>query len=107
MRTRNGVYWDLDKSTYRSEVNGLVFVFSSELHKSKFDERLKENRKTINDSLSKRFNIKCDVSNLADVVLYRKIETRGFLIEEKEDSAQCQKHLKFVGGKVTLTNYKG
>lgn len=104
MISRNGICYDLEISEYTSTQNGLTFVFSSQLHKDKFESRLKQNRETINYSLTKRFNISIDVSTLADVVLYRKIETRGFLIVVKEDKMQCLKHITFAGGKMTLKN---
>lgn len=80
MRTRNGVYYNLELSGYRHTIDNITFVFSSQLHKDKFKKKLTENRNKINVSLSKRFNISVDVPHLADIVLYRKIETRGFLV---------------------------
>jgi hypothetical protein len=101
MITRNGVCYDLNISSYRHKVGGLTYVFSSQLHLEKFKSKLKENRDIINYSLTKRFNYSVDVSQLADIVLYRKIETRGFLIVTTEGNELCQKSLKFGGGKVT------
>lgn len=98
MYTKDGICYDLKKSIYKSTQNGVVFVFSSKLYKEKFENRVKEHRKAINESLSKRFRISIDVSTLADVVLYMKIEKRGFLIEAKEDKLQCKNHITFVGG---------
>ena len=104
MITRNGVCYDLNISSYRYKVGNLTFVFSSQLHLDKFKKKLKENRDIINYSLSKRFNLHVDVTELADIVLYRKVETRGFLIVTGEGNELCQKSLKYVGGKVTLPN---
>ena len=81
MLSRNGVCYDLEKSHYRCTKNSVTFIFSSRLHLDKFESKYKQNRDTVNKSLSKRFNLKVNVDTLADVVLYRKIETRGFLIE--------------------------
>lgn len=96
--------YDLKLSKFRSRQGDLTFVFSSLLHKQKFEERLQENRDTINYSLSKRFNMNVDVSILADVVLYKKIETRGFLIVAKEGKATCLSNLIFNQGKITSRN---
>ena len=101
MISRNGVVYDLNVSSYRYTVDGLTYVFSSKLHLNKFKKKLKENRDIINYSLTKRFNIAVDVSQLADVVLYRKIETRGFLIVTGEGSELCQNSITYVGGEVT------
>ena len=43
-----------------------------------------------------------DVSQLADVVLYRKIETRGFLIVTGEGKEICQNNITFGGGEVII-----
>ena len=104
MISRNGVVYDLNVSSYRYTVGGLTYVFSSKLHLDKFKKKLKENRDIINYSLTKRFNIAVDVSQLADVVLYRKIETRGFLIVTGEGNELCQNNITFVGGEVTIQN---
>ena len=104
MYSRNGVCYDLPKSVYRLNVNGLTFVFSSQLHLDKFKSKYKENRDIVNYSLSKRFNLFVDVSQLADIVLYRKIETRGFLIVNNEGTNLWLDDLKYGGGKATLKN---
>ena len=98
MYTRDGICYDLNKSIYKSTQNDVTFVFSSKLYKEKFEAKLKEHRESINKSLSNRFRISIDVSTLADVVLYMKIEKRGFLIEAKEDKLQCKNNITFVGG---------
>ena len=105
MVTRNGVFYDLTKSHYKCVINNLTFVFSSYLHLKKFKKKLEEHRKTVNNSLTNRFNIDVDVSLLADVVLYKKIETRGFLIVSQEGRELCQKDITCVGLTVTEKNY--
>lgn len=108
MRTRNGIYYDLAKSNYKYSDNGLTFVFSSRLHLDKFTRKVKENRQRINLSLTKRFNIDIDVSTLADIILYKKVETRGFLIVCNEGFELWEKeHITFAGGTVTKRNCNG
>ena len=104
MITRNGVVYDLSISSYRHKVGNLTYVFSSQLHLDKFKKKLKENRDIINYSLTKRFNYTVDVSELADLVLYRKIETRGFLIITTTGNELCQNNITFVGGEATIRN---
>ncbi|MBO5810612.1 MAG: hypothetical protein J6R32_07260 [Bacteroidales bacterium] len=106
MISRNGIYYDFDLSKFRHTVDGITYVFSSRLHLEKFIERLEENRTTINNSLTRRFNFPVDVSALADFVLYRKIESRGFMIVTNEGYKICQNNqVKFVGGKLTKKPY--
>lgn len=104
MITKNGVYYDLTISTYRHKEGDLVYVFSSKMHLDKFKKKLKENRDIINYSLTKRFNVPINVSKLADIVLYRKIETRGFLIYTITGKELCRENITFVGGEVTTQN---
>lgn len=104
MFTRNGVCYDLQRSTYRITVDSLTFVFSSRLHLDKFKAKLNENRDIINYSLSRRFGFTIEVSRLADIVLYKRIETRGFLIVTNEGLELWQENLKFGGGKATKKN---
>ena len=105
MLSRNGIYYDLSQSTYRVKINGLTFVFSSKVHASKFKKRLQENRDIINYSLSKRFNYKVDMSALADIVLYKKIETRGFLIVDSNGETLCPKTIICGGAKVMKESF--
>lgn len=102
MISRNGVCYDLNISSYRYRVDNLTYVFSSKLHLEKFKTKFKENRDIINRSLSNRFNVDVDVSQLADIVLYRKIETRGFLIVTVEGKELCQNNITYGGGEVTI-----
>lgn len=102
MITKNGVCYDLKISPYRLTQGNLTFVFSSKPHLDKFKKKLRENRDIINYSLSKRFNFHIDVSQLADIVLYRKIETRGFLIVTAEGNELCQDNITFGGGEATI-----
>ena len=102
MITRNGVCYDLTISPYRHTVDGLTYYFSSKPHHDKFKKKLKENRDIVNYSLTKLINYNVDVSQLADVVLYRKIETRGYLIVTVEGKQLCQSKITYVGGEVTL-----
>lgn len=102
MISRNGVCYDLNMSSYRYRVDNLTYVFSSKLHLEKFKKKFKENRDIINHSLSNRFNIDVDVSQLSDIVLYRKIETRGFLIVTVEGKELCLNNITYGGGVVTI-----
>ena len=106
VKTRNGIIYDLNESDYRHTENGLTFVFSSQLYLDKFINKIQENRKYINNSLSKRFDVKVDVSALADVVLYGKIEKRGYLIVTNEDfNIFRRNNILFVGDNVTLMSF--
>ena len=101
MKSRKGVYYDLTISPYRVTLDDLTFVFSSRLHKDKFIAQYAAHRKKINFSLSNRFNVIVKFAPLADVVLYSKIETRGFLMIDKEGKTLCKNSIILSGESLT------
>lgn len=87
--TRNGVVHNLKFSPFKYRINNVTFYFSSYSHLKKYRERLKTNRETIIYSLYRRFKIKIYNNILCDIVLYSKLETRGFLLEYKGVFYEC------------------
>lgn len=104
MMTRNGIVYKLELSPYKATVEGVTFMFSSVNHLEKFLEKLGENRELITYSLSKRFGFSVNLSILNDIVLYAKVETRGFLIEHKGVYYSCKKDIILSGGILTKKN---
>lgn len=104
MVTRNGVYYDLNKSVYKFKIpsSNMVFVFSSDLHMIKFIEQYETNRKEQNIKFNSRYRLNIGLSVLHDLILYRKIETRGFLVFNCEGEKLCQENLILNGEKATL-----
>lgn len=103
MLTRGGkIAYDFNCSPYKAHIDGLQFVFSSENHVKKFKERLDKSREKISSSLSNRFNIFIRCDGIADIMLYKEIEKRGFLIITAEgEKITCLNKVQFVGGKLT------
>ena len=108
LMTRGGVEYDLTVSPYRYFTDtGATFVFSSKYHLDSFISRQKENRKKLNDSLSNRFNYYIEFNLLADCVLYRQIEQRGFLILKDGEMFQCQNLIRLGGERTTKKSLQG
>ena len=100
--TRDGIYYNLDESHYEynvsyGEQHHITYVFSSRLNLKKFNDRLEENRSILTYSLFNRFNCWLLANELYDIVLYSKIEKRGFLIKVNGVSYKCLKNLKLGG----------
>lgn len=104
MMTRNGIVYKLELSPYKVTIAGVTYMFSSVNHLDKFMEKLNENRDTISYSLSKRFGVSVDIAILSDIVLYSKVETRGFLISHKGVSYSCKKDIILNGATLTKKN---
>ena len=101
MITRNGIVYDLRLSPYSIKIGDVTYYFSSKNHLEKYSEQLYDNRNAIRISLSGRFGIDVNLSLLADIVLYGKVETRGFFIVCKGVPYLCRKNITLNGETLT------
>ena len=91
--TRNGVYYNLDKSPYVENVNGIEFYFSSKFNQERFTNNFTDEIIDLTKSLSDRFNLDFDASNVGLIRAYRNVEKRGFLIKVQGEKI-CLENLK-------------
>lgn len=78
--TKNGICYDLSESPYWYEWRGFTYYFSSPSHLRKFASEVRSKELWLNDSFNRRFKFTFYVDSLADLNLYRQIETRGFRV---------------------------
>lgn len=104
MLTRDGVCYNLINSPYFFETKDITFYFSSNFYKQKFIEEYIQNRLKISESLSNRFDLKLNFINPADIILYSKIEKRGFVINYKGVFIKCKSNLILRGEEVSKIN---
>ena len=102
MLTRNGIAYNLELSPYKTTIkysdnDFIIFKFSSQLYKDNFKKKLKDNRDTISNSLTKRFGFIIKIDQIFDIKLYSSIEKRGFLIETQEGKHTCLNTIKLDG----------
>lgn len=106
MLTRSKVAYNLGisphKYTLKYANDDVTYVFSSDLYKRKFSERLIDNRATINLSLTNRFGYNCCLDLLCDLKLYSSIEKRGFLVIVNNEEIICQENIT-LGGQIVIT----
>ena len=81
MITVNGIYNDIDESTYYADIDKYRFYFSSPVYRKKFIYKLgsytEENSKKIN----LKYKTTIDSQELLMFTLYTTIEKRGFRVE--------------------------
>jgi len=82
--TRRGVAYNFRASPYRFRIDSTIYIFSSRLHLDKFKFAYLENRVAQNLKLEKRYGYTINFTTYHDLVLYEKIESRGFLIEDND-----------------------
>lgn len=99
--TRNNIEYNLEKSPFKVAIDGLTFVFSSDMHLKKFLNSVYGTNAIISESLSNRFNIFINAGILATLQAYSKIETRGFLILNEKGEKICRNKIKLSIEKVT------
>jgi YHS domain-containing protein len=104
MVTRNGIYLDFTQSPYRFTVDNNTYVFSSDLHLVKFQNQYRLHREELSLKLKSRFQIDVKLTSLADMVLYQKIEKRGFLVVDGKGNKLCKENLIFVGERAISKN---
>lgn len=93
MITRNGIYNNINDSTYTVCIDNIVYYFSSQLYKRKFLERYKKERDILNLKLSKKYKMTIEANILSDLFLYSHIEKRGFKVETNEEVHQCLQNI--------------
>ena len=109
--TRNGVAKDLSKSPYIfTEMfgnNRLDLFFSSRLHLQNFIKNREENYRMIYNYIYKRFKYQVNCRMLADLNLYKKIETRGFYVKLNKEVYLCPNTITLDGECRMRKNYGG
>lgn len=95
--TRNGVVYFLPDSKFIANIYGIKYYFSSQRHLDKFKAEFITNREMLFYSLHKRFRLWMNFDILADLVFYKKVETRGFYIEYGGYCFTCLEDITLAG----------
>lgn len=106
--TRSKVAYDLNISPHSTEIEygecKIKFIFSSDLYRRKFLEKLEDNRKSINESLSNRFGYVITVDMISDLKLYSSVEKRGFLIFKDGEKIECRNSITLDGNQMMINS---
>lgn len=77
------VYNDIDESNYFITYDDMKFYFSSQFYQNKFNDEYVNFIKEETDKLRLKFKCNIDADYLILLLLYKKIEKRGFRVEYK------------------------
>lgn len=81
MVTKRGIYYDLDETLYSYRISDLKFYFSSKKYRDKFIKESEEFRKLETYKFENRYGTRLLSNEYFLILLYNRIEKRGFLIE--------------------------
>ena len=77
------IYNDIDESTYSFNYDDMIFYFSSQFYQEKFKNEYVSYLKEETDKLRIKFKCGIDADYMILLLLYKKIEKRGFRVEFK------------------------
>lgn len=90
MKTKNGIYLNLEESEYKLNYNGLIFYFSSELYMLKFKYKVIQYTIEETAKIKAKYKININLDAMLEISLYKKIEKRGFRIVYKENEKEIE-----------------
>lgn len=99
--TRNGIEYQLEKSPFIFECGNLLFYFSSNNHLNKFINNLEKFICDMRYKFSERYGYYAYFDLLFLLILYSKIETRGFYIKYEGREFTCQNQVT-LGGEIKI-----
>lgn len=85
------VYQDIFESNYYYDYESYRLYFSSLFNKKRFIERIEEFIKDENIKNSNKYGVKIDLTNYLIIVLYKKIEKRGFRVYNNSELIKIEK----------------
>lgn len=95
--TKRGIYLNLKISPYKFIGEQFIFYFSSKYHLDIFKRKRLDNFNNVNERLSKRFKTILQCPTLADLILYEKVETRGYFVTDSEKNEISIDELMLLG----------
>lgn len=84
MKSKRGIYYDLEESDYKTNIDNFTFVFSSLFYLTLFKTNLEEYIKYENNRINNKIKKDIDLKEVILIDLYKKIEKRGFLVYYKD-----------------------
>lgn len=78
------IYNDINESTYNFSYDNMTFYFSSKFYKEKFENEYISYLKEETDKLRIKFKCNIVADEMILLLLYKKIEKRGFRVEYKK-----------------------
>ena len=103
MPSKDGVFYDMEHSPYKTMYGDYTFHFSSRKHMNSFLDKMPVRLDWLTDSLSKRFHFYVDAGLIAMFQLYFQVETRGCYVKLADGEVlRCRENLRLNGLKASV-----
>lgn len=103
MPSKDGVFYDMERSPYKTMYGDYTFHFSSRKHMSSFLDKMPVRLDWLTDSFSKRFHFYVDAGLIAMFQLYFQVETRGCYVKLADGEVlRCKENLRLHGLKASV-----
>ena len=103
MPSKDGVFYDMEHSPYKTMYGDYTFHFSSRKHMSSFLDKMPVRLDWLTDSVSKRFHFYVDADLIAMFQLYFQVETRGCYVKLADGEVlRCKENLRLHGLKASV-----
>lgn len=90
------IYNDIEDSTYYLEVGKLRLYFSSEFNLNRFSRNFENYIKEENLKIENKYQVNLLANYYLLISYYKKIEKRGFRVENNITNARVNKNLTFI-----------
>ena len=96
MKTRKGIYYDLEETEYFVIKFGLIFYFSSKYYLDKFVETADKYIKEQNIRFRSKYKIFINLDLVLLISYYKQIEKRGFRIYDDINKKEITENITFI-----------
>lgn len=102
MKTKRGIYLNLEESEYFVIKSGLIFYFSSKQYLDKFVNEVDKYVKEQSIQINIKYKIYINVELYLLIAFYKRIEKRGFRIYDDIKKKEISENIRFAN---TLIKY--
>lgn len=96
MLTTGEIYLNIEESDYKYTIEGISFYFSSKVYLEKFKNKVKEFISLETAKIYVRYKINLNLDLYFMIVLYTRIEKRGFRVYDEINKKKLTKNVTFI-----------
>lgn len=95
------ICYDLKKSNYFYNLNGLIFYFSSLVYLNKFKSNIKQFIEIENIKIKNKYGLNINLEYYLSISYYKKLEKRGFRVFDEIQKQEITENIIFINNILT------